>query len=218
MLDKWSCAHSIFLSPGQALLIFCCTCCKLAGWHCKSLFWCRTLTAFCYCLSCYPHLERCHIGIICSWIFPMFPPTAPSSYKGGFWSTRSPKQNGNRDEVGDGAASSAQEFSDTRPAPYVNLTNSCFINATLQALYACPSVQAACCTVLESMPQDVQERLRYIATLPSNTDREEPTGTNNDARLAVTRAGSTEAGNGRGRVPQLITNRYYTPHVPEDAQ
>ena len=73
LLYTCCCRQLIYGNLRQVAIILCCLYCRVAGVHCKTVFICRTLTAFIYCCSCYPRWEWCMIGIACGCFCPIFP-------------------------------------------------------------------------------------------------------------------------------------------------
>ena len=105
---RWSYIRPLCLSTRQAAIILCCMCCRLAGMHCGTLFWCRTVSAVIYCSSFYPRWEWCCLGIVCGWLYPLFPPTTWSGGERTPGSVPPTKKSGSLLQVGDMTTSSAQ--------------------------------------------------------------------------------------------------------------
>ena len=114
---------------------------------------------------------------------------------------------------------------DDKPRPFYNLGNSCFINASLTALFGPSPFRTAILDIFRADEQRLRNALWKTAISPSGKSPESPTTVpiTHEERLAVTYVASRRAPTatdnvacGKAVVPWLFTRRFYD-RDPEDA-
>ena len=100
------------------------------------------------------------------------------------------------------------------PLPFENLTYSCFIISSLQALFGLIAVQNSLKNFYETLNESSKSLLQA-----SKTSRDILRNQNfsDDARLSFTYSTAMHDKSNTSMEPFAITGKYYTPHVQEDA-
>ena len=119
------------------------TICVMNSIHCEHLLMCRTVSMCCYGLCCWRDDASLLCGLCCGWLFPFFPPEHGDTCTD--WQMRERGDMNSAVDVDivmetDDVVGQPCNFENTLRYPPRN-GGSCWINASLQCLYASASIR-----------------------------------------------------------------------------